>query len=225
MNLTLSDYADLIISHVYGGLKAVANISLSREAVETEFVLASRRIIKELHRASRFEPEEFLQTLPKVALEPLSDLSEVPLPLQPDAGVPKIYSAVIPRLLWLPGIHPVDYAGPFNRFYQYVVKSGNSFVNQRHSRFHASEPALWVKSERIYVINNLPNVKFLQLRALFENPCELLREEDPFPIPSDAGDMLVSRLAEQYLRYYRLQSAQPNTQNDLVSNLQNADEK
>ena len=215
MNLTLCDYADLIIANVYGGLKGVANFSISKEAVEAEFVLGSRRLIKELQSAQRLDPEEFFQVLPKVKLSLLTELSDVPLPDVPDKKQGKIFYMDIPELLWSSGVNPVDYIGPFNRFYQYIVKKGNSFIEQRYSKYHAKEPAVWIKGKRAYVMNNLPNVQFLQLRVLLKDPTDLLKEGDPFPIPSDAGDILVQKMSEQYIRYYRLQTPQPNTQNDI----------
>lgn len=215
MKLTLSDYADLIIAKVYAGFKGVTNFSLSRSAVEEEFILASRKLIKDLHKNQRLEPEEFLQIIPKIQLRELSSLSEVPLSLNPDGKNGRVFYCDIPELLWVSGLHPIDYVGPFNRFYHYVVKKGNSFINHRFSKFHHKEPAVWVKGSRMYVINNLAQVTHIQLRAIFKDPTELISESSPFPIPSDAGDILINTMSEQYIRFFRSQNPQVNTQNDI----------
>jgi|GEM_PF-4811633 hypothetical protein len=220
MELTLSNYADLVISNVYGGYKGVTNNGLSKDAVMAEFVLGSRRMIKELHAAQRLDPEDFYQTLPKIKLEKLSDLSEVPIPVNADPKKGIIYWAEIPELIWMPGLDPVDYIGPFNRFYHYVVKKGNTFVNHAYSKFHAKEPAVWVKGSKVYVMNNLKGVSILQMRALLKDPTVLLDDDQAYPIPSEVGDMLVTKMTEQYLRYFRLMNPQPNTQNDITPQTQ-----
>jgi hypothetical protein len=215
MELTLSDYADLIISKVYAGYKGVTNFSISKEAVEQEFILASRKLIKDLHKNQRLEPEEFFQVIPKIALKDLKELSDVPISINPDNKTGRVFYCDIPELLWVSGINPIDYVGPFNRFVQYVVKKGNSFVDHQYSKYHSKDPVVWVKGTKMYVINNLNQVTHIQLRAIFKDPTDLIKETDPFPIPSDAADILINQMAEQYVRFFRSRNPQVNSQNDI----------
>ena len=214
MKPTLSDYADLIIGNVYAGYKGVGNIALSKEAVMTEVNLTSRRIIAELLSAQRLEKEEFMQEIHTLELEQKEGSPE--FFMTPNRNE-KVYHAHIPSLLWMPGLDPVSYIGTKNRFEKYIVATGNRYMFQKYSKYHSKLPIVLIQGNDLFILNNKKGVKQLLVRAMFENPLELIGPEDPYPVPLHVGDMIVTKLSDQFIRHFRMKNPQPNTQNDIMA--------
>lgn len=211
MKLSLNDYADLIIGNVYAGYKGVGQIALSREAVKEEVVLTGRRIIGELLKSQELDKEEFFQDIPNLKITQRQDLPNNFL----TENNGKVFHAQIPNILWMEGLDPVSYIGAPNRFEKYIVKTGTSYIVQKHSKFHSKFPTVLISGRDLFLFNGRKGVTSLFVRAIFDNPRDLVNDDEPFPVPSRVGDMTITKLTDQYIRHFRGLNPVPNTQNDI----------
>lgn len=211
MKLSLNDYADLIIGNVYAGYKGVGQMALSREAVKEEVSLTSRRFLGELLKKQDLDREEFYQDIPKLKLSPRQDLPNNFL-IENNG---KVFYAQIPNILWMDGLDPVSFVGGTNRFEKFIVKNGASYIVQKYSKYHSKSPVVLISGRDLFLFNGPKGVTTLFVRAIFDNPRELVDDDEPFPIPSRVGDMIITKLTDQFIRHFRSLNPIPNTQNDI----------
>lgn len=212
MNQSLNQQAEQILNAVYAGLKTPSNFSISVRQIKDEIAQARNRHAEQMIREKTFIAEPFRQTIPKLELEK-KDFSGVP----GYETTRKELFASIPELLFLPGQKPVHYVTAMDRAFPFKVVYGDDFLYARHDRFSGKKPTIWIRDNELWLLNPpIANIKYIGLRAIFENPRALngvggikFTDNDPYPMPTILSDRIRGKLVDDYIRHYRMGHLQP----------------
>jgi hypothetical protein len=206
-NPSLNDLADMIISQVQSGLKSVTNHGLSKSQVKDEIVLCRARMLPEALAAGLINAQQLYQDF---LIEKFYQHEESKV-----SNRKAIYGD-IPEVMEIESISPVEYLGSTDGYEGFKVVTGkqNQFIS--HDRYSKHEPTGWIKNKRVIIYNDNP--KRLLLRAIFSNPRDLATynktysDDSSFAVCNALSDMIVGKLVNDYMRYYRMANPQPNNQ-------------
>lgn len=206
-NPSLNDLADMIMSQVQSGLKSVTNHGLSRSQIKAEIMQVRARMIPEAVSSGLINVRELYQDylIEKFYNHPESKVSNK-----------KAIYAEIPTVMEIDSINPVEFLGSTDGYESFKIVTGrtNQFIN--NERFTADVPTGWITGNKVVVYNDNP--KRLLLRAIFPNTTEVFSadksytDDKPFSVCNALGDMIVGKIVNDYMRYYRFSNPQPNTQ-------------
>lgn len=214
---TLNELADIVINSVYGGLKAPANISLSKDQVKDEINLCKNRIISDfLKNKIPFDPEELYVRIP-ISFEE----EDMGGGIDTDLDYP---TATIPPLMYMSGLKTVRRVSYKDSLKPMKVVFGNVYAFSRYDKYTGKVPTAWINGTILRVLHPPKNLRKADLYAIPSDPRQVYPYNDhddnhPFPMSADLADRVTGKLINDYLRYYRMQNPQPNTGADI--NLQN----
>lgn len=131
------------------------------------------------------------------------------------------------------GISVIDYIGPIKRDGEsWKVYYNSQYRKHQYKRGIAKKPYVFIDCTASdengfydgYIFNIPTNIKQLSITAIIENTTDIewfQRDggEQWFPAPEWAVKMIIERLTQKYLQFYRQANApiQPNTQTDQVT--------
>lgn len=131
------------------------------------------------------------------------------------------------------GINVIDYIGPVQRNTEtWKVYYDSRFRKHRYKRAISEKPYVYIdctaaNDEGFYdgfIFNISTNLKQLSITAIIENTTDVEWFQNNggqwwFPAPEWAVDMIIKRVSQKYIQFYRQANApiQPNTQTDQVT--------
>jgi hypothetical protein len=221
--MTLEEMASTIRNDVGSGLKEVANFNYSLDQIKDEISNVRSSIILETSKAGTLNHSYFSQRRDNVKLS--SDVF-------PENGYREsnqfVLKAFIPKLAMTKDNSSVLYIGPADMslnlklYYDYT-----DVKNHKHSRVIKNRPFAFIDLAQdgngnlpVYVFNTGPaSFKLMSVRAIFDDPVRLLREDgifpddEEFPAPLAVQKMIMDRLTMKYIKFYK-QLSGPNEPND-----------
>jgi hypothetical protein len=228
MKMTLDMIASAIQNNVLGGLKGVTNFSYSIEQLRDEVGVMRNAVLRELSMKGLLRPDSVPELAQRINCVPvrcrdISDCcSEVADYYAATAEKATVYHAQLPALAYLAGISPILYLGKKGMQRPFKVWYDQSWAYNQYEPATSRRPFVWVEGQNAWFFNQREGLEEISIRAVFEDVsaverydcCEKL-DQAPFPAPDYIIQLIIHKLSEQYLRYYRLAHVQPNVQADL----------
>ncbi len=227
MKPSLNHLVSLILSGVTSGLHGVANHAISRKTVLRDVITTRGRLAEQFYAQGKYQPEAWASRSANIRMAKVKANTLVSS-LTGDALV-----CTIPAPLLLAPVRPVRHAVLFvgSQEQSYHLLEGNAPVAMRWSLVK-NAPSVYIKGDRLMGFNLDSEVDTITLEWVAANPRDgfldasenLLADplpgfefgdEEPWPMPVEASDMMTGKLIDSYVRYYRTSNPQPNTQAEI----------
>jgi hypothetical protein len=223
--MTLNEIASSIRNNIGNGLKEVANYAYPIDQIKDEIGNVRNQILLEDVQGVVLNPEYFAQRLDNIAIDlvrfPFGGYSNSP------SLVPHIK---LPRLAMTRDDSAIIYLGPPDQSLNFKIYYDYSYQYHTYSRVIGRRPFAYVDPAHdvsgymdAYLFNLGPTgLKFLSTRSIFADPVGILEldglfgVDEEFPAPTSVQEMIIDRITEKYVRYYKQLNHpyQANTQTD-----------
>ena len=224
--MTLNEIASSIRNNVGNGLKEVANYAYPLDQIRDEVGSVRNQILLEDSKTTVLNPEFFAQRIDNIPIDlvrfPVGGYSNSPN-LVPHVKIPRIITTKDDSAIIFMGAP--DQSLFFKIYYDFM------FHNHIFSRVIGRRPYAYVDPAHdpdgfmdAYLFNLGPNgLRFLSVRAIFDDPVKILDSDglfgadEEFPAPSAVQEMIVDKITQKYIQYYKNLNHpyQPNTQTDI----------
>lgn len=196
-----------IKSDLEEGMRTTSNSSFSLEHLRTVIYGVRNELIKELHKQNQLFDE--LEVFQEVNCIPL-DCENFSLCKSLDTKDPSLHFT-------MPHYTIIDYIGTPRQDVQFkIYNSHASTYNKYRNKALVNRPYVRLRQYsgelHGFVFNPpTPNMKYLSIRAAFENPrdvnkyscCTYNPREDRFPLPDNMVDRLIQRIVGRWSQIYR----------------------
>jgi len=216
--MTNKELVSSIRNHINDGLKgAIPDVSYSARQLRDEAFLMRNRLIFETNAKIKLDINFFFNTIDSIPIEEM-DMSTSPII---KSGICRSYIK-IPKLFFISRVNPVEYIGigPVSKNKSFTIYLDYSYKTHGSRFLTSRKPYVFIDTSittKNYIIAYLFNIdrfkdlRYLSVRAIFENPFSISNDEDcctdmedvEFPAPGWMQDMIIEKLSWQYVNQYR----------------------
>lgn len=218
--------ASAIRNHVGDGLKEVDDFDYSIEQIKDEIGNLRNKLIFELSKAGKLNPNNFTQ---KVEGDQLV-MDMVPFPIGSGHPVKRVAHVTLPRPVMTVGNQSITFFGPADMSLDFVKYYDSSFNEHQYSRVIKNRPYCFI--DLAYTSDSTVDayifgidgslLKNLAVRIIAEDAVALLEsdgifgQDEEFPCPQSMQDDIIDILSKRYVFYYKQlhQPNEPNTNTD-----------
>jgi len=227
--MTVKEIGSAIRNNISDGLKGeIPTNSYSREQLIDQAFIYRNRIIMESSKNKNYNLTPFYQTVDAIPIAEF-DLSKHK----------NIKSGISQSYIKIPILAPtfsdmsIEYIGPANMMKSFKIYYDTKFAAHSGRLRTAKNPFAYVdmgSAENGYInaildnLDKVKNLRYLSARGIWANPLDLKNfdccsdmEDKEFPAPLYIQDMIIEKLTERFIRYYRQMNIPefPNTQTDV----------
>lgn len=223
--MTLNELASAIRSNLGSGLKEVANFAYPLDQIKDEIGNVRNQILLEDPQKMVLNQEFFAQRIDNIDI----DLVRFPYGA-PSNAYGQVPHLKIPRIAMTRDDSSILFLGPPDQSLFFKIYYDFMHHNHKYSRVIGKRPYAYVDLAHdasgeldVYLFNLGPTgLKKISIRAIFADPVGIMEADglfgvdEEFPAPSAVQEMIIDRVTQKYVTYYKQLNPQyqPNTQTD-----------
>lgn len=214
--MNIEQISSAILNHIYSGTAGLnANIKISEEQLADEVVAEKNTLLRQYLLQGILNLEELYLAINCVEVDCayMSKCCDLPV------GAKALHFE-IPPIIYLNGVSTIKFIGSVDRKVKYAVYTDDSYKYHQYKKRGGNKPYVYVDTainSNGYMdcyLFNVPNVKYVSVIALFQDPRKLLDWDCCSENPETYLDLgilsetIINNLTQRYLYYYR-QAAMP----------------
>lgn len=215
--MTNKQLISAIRNHINDGLKgAIPDTSYSLGQLRDEAYQMRNRLMFEMSSKVKLDIKFFFNTIDSIPIEEMDLSTDVVI----KSGICRSYIK-IPRIFFVNIVDPVEFIGigpvsknkSFKIYYDYKYKTHSTRFLTNKRPFVFVDTSITTKkyiTAYLYNIDRYKDIRYLSVRALFENPYDIASKDCcinidnmEFPAPGWMQNMIIEKLSWSYVNQYR----------------------